>query len=204
MNVMTDRCLNCGEVAVEERVVTFAVDHNGKSANIQDRQMFCSACGNISYQGDQISAHEFAVASAVRELEGLLSADELYRIRVKYKLRQTDMEQMLSTGPKTWTRWERGKIPQSKAADKLIRVIAEEPDVAYRLMIQAGVENAEATATFLQIEQDAKRLARALLRVELGERPSVAMEQFADRIADKAFDTARDVRRQAASLTEAA
>ena len=201
---MTDRCLNCGEVAVQERVVDFAVDHNGKSANIQDRQMFCANCGNISYQGDQISAHELAVASAVREIEGLLSADELYRIRVKYKLRQTDMEQMLSTGPKTWTRWERGKIPQSKAADTLIRVIAEEPDVAYRLMIQAGVENAEAKATFLQIEQDAKRLARALLRVELGECPSTDMEQFADRIADRAFDTARDVRRQAASLTEAA
>jgi len=166
--------------------------------------MFCANCGNISYQGDQISAHELAVASAVREIEGLLSADELYRIRVKYKLRQTDMEQMLSTGPKTWTRWERGKIPQSKAADTLIRVIAEEPDVAYRLMIQAGVENAEAKATFLQIEQDAKRLARALLRVELGECPSTDMEQFADRIADRAFDTARDVRRQAASLTEAA
>jgi putative zinc finger/helix-turn-helix YgiT family protein len=201
---MTDRCLNCGEVAVQERVVNFAVDHNGKSATIQDRQMFCGACGNISYRADQISAHEIAVASAVRELEGLLSAGELYRIRAKYKLRQTDMEQILSTGPKTWTRWERGKIPQSKAADKLIRVIAEEPDVAHRLMMQAGVENAEATATFVQIELDAKRLARALLRVELGERPSMAMEQFADRVADKAFDTARDVRRQAASQTEAA
>ena len=32
---------------------------------------------------------------------------------------QTDSEAKLSTEPKTRTRWERGKVPQSKAADQL-------------------------------------------------------------------------------------
>ena len=104
------------------------------------------------------------------------------------------MEQMLSTGPKTWTRWEPGKIPQSKAADTLIRVIAEDPDVARRLTVQSGVENDEATAAFAQIEQDARRLARTMMRTALG----AEMELVADQVADKAFDAVRDGRRQAA------
>jgi putative zinc finger/helix-turn-helix YgiT family protein len=112
--------------------------------------MVCAACGNVSYRNTQISEHELAVASAIREMEGLLSPAELLSIRLKYRLKQTDMEQMLSTGPKTWTRWERGKIPQSKAADQLIRLIADDPDIAHRLMVQAGINNAEATATFEQ------------------------------------------------------
>ncbi len=196
---MTDRCLRCGADAVGERVIDVVVHHNGKSATIQDRQSFCTACENVSYIGKQISEHELAVASAIREMDGLLSPDELYRIRAKYRFKQTDMEQMLSTGPKTWTRWERGKIPQSKATDKLIRLIAEDPYIARRLMLQAGVDNLDAEATFEQIERDAKRLARTLLRAELGDRPSAEMERLADRVADRAFDTVRDVRRRAAS-----
>ena len=32
---------------------------------------------------------------------------------------QTDSEAKLSTEPKAWTQWERGKVPQSKVADRL-------------------------------------------------------------------------------------
>ena len=171
-----DRCSQCGQEAVEERVEDLLVKHNGKALSIRDRRMVCAACGNVSYRNTQISEHELAVASAIREMEGLLSPAELLSIRLKYRLKQTDMEQMLSTGPKTWTRWERGKIPQSKAADQLIRLIADDPDIAHRLMVQAGINNAEATATFEQIYRTAKQFARALFRAELGESPSAAME----------------------------
>lgn len=58
------------------------------------------------------------------------------------------MEQILSTGPKTWTRWERGKITQTKAADKFIRAIADDPYLARRLMRDAGVEDPEAEEVF--------------------------------------------------------
>jgi putative zinc finger/helix-turn-helix YgiT family protein len=199
-----DRCLACGAVAVEERVEPFEVLHDGKSMTIQDRRMVCAECGNVSYRGAQASEHERAVGAAIREMDGLLSAEELYRIRAKYRLKQTDMEQILSMGPKTWTRWERGKVPQSKPADKLIRAMAEDPDLACRLMRGAGVVNSEAEATFEQIERDARRLARAMLRAELGERPSAELERLADRIVDTAFEKVGDARRKAASRVEAA
>lgn len=203
---MADNCQNCGEAGIRERLVPLRVDHDRRFRTINDRQMFCEHCGNISYVGKQISDHELAVAAAIREMDGLLSAEELQRIRAKYRFRQTDMEQMLSTGPKTWTRWERGKVPQSKATDKLIRLLADDPDVARRLMEQSGVNNPEAAATFSQIEEAAKRIGRALVRAEFRqiEGGDLYLEGMADRVADKAFETARDVRRQAAVCAEAA
>ncbi len=200
-----ERCVACGEPSsVLEKVVPLKVESGGKSTVIQDRRMVCDKCGNVSYVGAQISEHERAAAAAIREIEGLLSADELQRIRAKYRLKQTDMEQMLSTGPKTWTRWERGKVPQSKAADKLIRLIAEDPDVARRLMEQAGIDNPEASATFAQIEADAKLISRAAIRAELRRFQDGDIERVVDRAADAAFETVRDARRQAAARSEAA
>ena len=191
------RCAACGEAALEQLVQPFKVEHDGDSRVIEDRRTVCQCCGNISYIGLQASEHELAVASAIREMDGLLSAAELQSIRLKYRLRQTDMEQMLSTGPKTWTRWERGRVPQSKATDKLIRLIGEDPEVARRLMELAGVENSGAAAVFCEIEDNAKRLVRAQMRVELRSNYQADPDQLADRLADKAFEAARESRRNA-------
>jgi putative zinc finger/helix-turn-helix YgiT family protein len=197
-------CTACGNESLEEITVPFLVERNGKSKTIQDRRMRCTACETLSYQGSQISEHEKAVASAERELDGLLSPEDLCRIRLKYKFKQTEMEQMLSTGPKTWTRWERGKIPHSKAADKLIRVMAEYPDVARKLMEQADVINSEALAVFEQIEKDAKLIARAALKAELGAETQMDVDVFIERFSDQAFERMRMAREQANSKAEAA
>lgn len=197
-------CANCGNDAVQETTVPYLVEHNGKSKSIEDVRMRCPACENLSYQGDQISRHERAVAGAIRELEGLLSPDELYRIRSKYRLKQSDMEHMLSTGPKTWTRWERGKVPHSKSADKLIRLIAESPEVARRLMEDAGVVNAEATAMFDQIDRDVSRIARAGLKQDLGADEVMTASAFVERFYDHALERMKQAREQAICDSEAA
>lgn len=198
------RCSACGASPLEPRVEAYRVEHDGKAMEIQDSRMVCPGCGVVAYVGEQISRHERAVADAIRTMHGLLTARELEQIRTKYRLRQTDMEQILSTGPKTWTRWERGKVPQSKAADKLIRLIAEDPDIAKRLMLQAGVENPEAEAVFQQIEDSARVIGRALLQAELAGLASPDAMSLTDRLSDKAFDVARIARQQAANQAKAA
>ena len=188
---MLELCAECGSATLTERVTPFEVSSGNKSDIIEDRQTFCSTCGNISYAGDQVSRHELAVAAKVRELDGLLSAEDLRRIRLKYGFRQADLEAMLSVGPKTWTRWERGKVPQSKAADTLIRVLAEDPEVARRLMEQAGIDNPAAAAIFADIDENARRLAAASLRAEIGD----GMTRVdIGRMAARAVDAVREAR----------
>jgi putative zinc finger/helix-turn-helix YgiT family protein len=201
---MPEQCVECGSSRIGERIVPFEVKHGAKIRTISDRQTFCNECRNVSYIGSQISDHQKAVASAIREMDGLLSAEDLCSIRAKYRLRQTDMEQMLSTGPKTWTRWERGKVPHSKATDQLLRIMADDPDVTRRLMEQAGVVNPEAAEAIAQMEESAKTIARALVRAEIRQMQSEDLNHVADRLGDTAFDLARHARRQAANIAEAA
>ena len=188
---MPDLCAVCGNATLTEQIVPFAVVHGGHHADIEDLQTLCTSCGNVSYVGEQVSRHELAVAAKIREMDGLLSAEELRRIRLKYAFRQTDLEAMLSIGPKTWTRWERGKVPQSKAADTLIRVLAEDPEVARRLMEQAGIDNGAAADVFARIDEDTKRLAVANLRAQIG---AGMPEAEVGRMAARAIDAVRAAR----------
>lgn len=146
------RCSNCGENTLSERTVPFAVRHNGISREIADRQTYCEHCGNISYIGSQMPEHDIAVAAAIREIDELLSPSELRRIREKYRLKQTDMEQILGTGAKTWTRWERGKITQTKAVDTLVRLLDQNPRHMFRLIRERGVINQAADDMFVRMQ----------------------------------------------------
>lgn len=189
---MAETCVECGQAALASRVVPFTIVHGSKEAVIQDERTVCGHCGMVSYVGEQASRHELAVAAKIREMDGLLSAEDLRRIRLKYGFRQTDMEAMLSVGPKTWTRWERGKVPQSKAADTLIRVLAADPEVARRLMEWAGIDNPEALAIFARIDADMSRLAEANLRARIGQ--GAGGPDIGD-VAERAILALRDVRR---------
>lgn len=195
---MSERCAKCGEFAVVERLGTFEVEHGGKREPIQDRHMHCSACGNIGYRGEQISAHELAVAAKVREMGGLLSAEELRRVRGKYGFTQREMEDLLGTGPKTWVRWERGKVPQSKVADTLIRQIAADPWLVRNLMEQAGISNPEALAILDRFDAEERRLARRMLKERFGAVAGVDMDEMADRAVDVVHVAQRRVAAEAA------
>ncbi len=176
---MLDQCMNCGEHKVAEEVGCFLVEYSGKRDTIQEHRMRCGACNNVTYRGDQIAAHELAVAAKCRELGGLLSANELENTRKKYRLTQREMEMLIGTGPKTWIRWERGKVVQSKLADTFIRQVASDPRLAGKMMRQAGITNEQALATIERFDADERRTLESLLRERLGSVPGVDLEHVA-------------------------
>jgi putative zinc finger/helix-turn-helix YgiT family protein len=171
--------MNCGKREVFQEIGSFVVDYGGKKESIEDCRMRCGACGNISYSGSQISAHELAVAAKCRELGGLLSAKALENTRKKYRLTQREMEMLLGTGPKTWIRWERGKVVQSKLADTVIRQIAGDPRFTGNLMRQAGIENEEALSIIERFDAEERRVLELLLRQRVGEVPGVDLRNLA-------------------------
>lgn len=173
-------------------VSTSHVNHNGNKIEFEDIQSLCEDCGEVIYVGDQISRHELARASAIRSAEGLLSPEELRNIRLKYKMTQADMESLLSTGAKTWTRWERGKVTQSKATDSLLRVFASEPSVARCMLENAGIVNVEAIQELERAEVDARNVAKALIKKEMGSLDA-QQSMWVERIAEIAMSVNRDI-----------
>ncbi len=130
MSDQTIRCPACG--STDESVVITAprqvVGEDGRALEFLDLFTRCGRCGEEFYTREQSLASSRAAASALRAHEGLLSPDEIRAIRERLGWTQAQLEQALGVGPKTVVRWERGTVRQSRAADRLLRVLAAHPE----------------------------------------------------------------------------
>ena len=73
---------------------------------------------------------EKALTDFRRSVDGLLSGDQLRRIRKSLDLNKKQMARLLSVNEKTIGRYENGKIAQSEQIDKLYRVLGAYPAMA--------------------------------------------------------------------------
>jgi len=63
------------------------------------------------------------ISNAQRAAMGLLSADEIRRIRQLLNRTQSQMSNLLGIGEKTYCRWESGSYFQSEAFDRYLRLL---------------------------------------------------------------------------------
>lgn len=123
------KCPMCGKVAssqiVENREVS--ADDDGTLLAYQDELMACGACGERYYTYKQSLSSSRARAGALRRHAGLLTPEEIRAFREREGLTQAQLESVLGTGPKTVVRWERGTVCQSRAADRLLRLLMANP-----------------------------------------------------------------------------
>ncbi|MBB3937349.1 type II TA system antitoxin MqsA family protein [Aureimonas phyllosphaerae] len=151
-------CLECGSENVTEEVSEVTANVRGRTVVLPaDRHMRCGACGSISHPGKMADQHLEAIGERIREEDGLLSVADLKEIRTRYGLQQEEMEALIGTGPKTWVRWERGRVVPSPQSDKVIRRIAEDPRYLLQLMEEKGVSNETALGV---IEEACEREVR--------------------------------------------
>jgi HTH-type transcriptional regulator / antitoxin MqsA len=122
-------CPVCGagemEVVRERRSV--AAD-DGATLHFDDEFTRCRKCGVDYYTRDQSLASSRARAGVLRAHEGLLSPQDIRAIRERLGYTQAQLEGALRVGPKTVVRWEKGTVRQSRAVDRLLRVLATHPE----------------------------------------------------------------------------
>lgn len=126
-------CAVCGELSAslvrEERAVSIG----RRTAVVEDEHLRCDGCGSEYATPEQMDRTQQRAVSTIRAEEGLLTPEEILRIRRRYGLSQAQLEALLRTGPKTVVRWERGTVFQSAAADTLLRLLDRDPNVARTL-----------------------------------------------------------------------
>lgn len=152
-----------------------------------DRHFACPSCGALAYEGTMLAEVQAKIAVRVRQEEGLLTPDELRAIRLKYGFTQAEMENLLNIGPKTWVRWERGKVVQAAAADQLIRVIAKNPEALRDLMHERGIQSDSAERILSELDDRIQGRVEARLRDRFPDMPP-------DRLREMAAIAAREVR----------
>jgi putative zinc finger/helix-turn-helix YgiT family protein len=132
MNKIT--CAACDSEQVKKVRGTYATKYNQVPISIKNVEMYkCSSCGEKFFTPEQARAVSVATKNQVRESQGLLSAEAIIDIRRRLNLSQTDLEKLFGLGAKVVTRWETGRVVQSKTADVALRLLEMRPESVQRL-----------------------------------------------------------------------
>jgi HTH-type transcriptional regulator/antitoxin MqsA len=96
----------------------------------------CWSCGKRFFTPDQVKVVLLAMKRQARVKAGLLAPEEIVEIRKKLGLNQSELERLFGLGSKVVTRWETGRVVQSKAADVALRLLALDPENLKRIRVR--------------------------------------------------------------------
>jgi len=133
------RCLSCGGYAYDAVVAEdVSIRHEGKaySLHIGDLRVYeCEKCGEVYYSNrtdDQIQ-------NALRAELGLLLPEQIVALREARELTQADVCRDTGIAVETLSRWENGRVIQSKSHDMTLRAYLADPE-AFRRAVRTAVE----------------------------------------------------------------
>lgn len=138
-------CASCDSEKVKRVRRKYATKYNQVPIYLKDAEMYeCFSCGERFFTPEQARAVSIATKNQVRQTQGLLSPQAIVEIRHRLRLSQTDLEELFGLGPKVVTRWETGRVVQSKTADIALRLLDMDPRKVQKLRASL---NAEAKAS---------------------------------------------------------
>ena len=137
-----ERCPQCGaRWLLPARQSREVVADDGVRLTYADELTACLSCGERYYKHQQSLASSRARAAVLRKHAGLLTPDEIRAFRERHRLTQAQLEALLGTGPKTVVRWEKGTVCQSRAADRLLRLLIVNPKNVEFLAARGGPDD---------------------------------------------------------------
>ncbi|WP_124061665.1 type II TA system antitoxin MqsA family protein [Gordonibacter sp. Marseille-P4307] len=121
-------CAECGD-ELEKSYAPIETAFRGTMVVVEGVEHFvCRSCSEVFFNGGQADDFADAVDAAYRRANGLLAPDEIRRIRKQLRMNQDEFQSLLGVGKTTVSRWESGRIIQSKSTDNLIRLAAASRD----------------------------------------------------------------------------
>src|SRR5262249_28623596 len=83
----------------------------------------CTACGETYFGPEAGRIRHNAICRALK----LLTPDQIKSIRERFQMTQRDFEKHTGIGEATVSRWERGRLLQSRAHDNFLRLLGKNP-----------------------------------------------------------------------------
>lgn len=107
--------------------------------NYEASYLFCDMTGELYMDEKQMRVNDIRMKDAYREQEGLLTSKQIYEIRAKYGISQSDLSFLLGWGGKTITRYESHQV-QDRAHDTILKKIDQDPEWFLSLLNNAKTD----------------------------------------------------------------
>lgn len=121
-------CPICGEGKLDRVQKEKTLNYKGKLIKFESYEVFyCPSCEESLVPKTTIKKYEKQTRDFQRQVDGLLTSDEIKRMRKSLGFSQSAFASVLGVGEKNFARYENGTVTQSQSMDNLIRVIYEFP-----------------------------------------------------------------------------
>lgn len=129
MNKNSYQCPLCGENDLVKKVITETFEYKGKEFEYPNYIVYeCPKCKEAIVDKKTLKESGRAIRDFYRQVDGLLSASEIRRIRTtRLCLTQDKASEFLGGGAKSFARYENSEVIQSVALDNLLRILDEDP-----------------------------------------------------------------------------
>jgi len=117
-------CPACGRQPLERRYIHDEFDYGPEAERIRVVAeavpvLTCPACEEIFYGPEAEQAHHRAICKAL----GLLTPEQIRGVRKRLGLNQEDFARLTGIGVATLSRWEKGRLMQTRSLDGYLQVL---------------------------------------------------------------------------------
>lgn len=132
-------CTECGNELI--KVSTPLVEElRGEKFTIEGIERYeCPKCGNYEISLDMADKLSADIWEQYRQKHGILSPDQIKRIRAKLGVTQKELEQMFCVSHPTVSRWETGMYVPSPQSSRQLEALRDVPGFAEYLMKKSEV-----------------------------------------------------------------
>ncbi len=122
-------CPACGRRPLERRYIRDEFDYGAEDERVRVVAeavpvLVCLACEEIFYGPEAEQAHHRAICKAL----GLLTPEQIRGVRERLGLSQAEFAQLTGIGVATLSRWEKGRLMQTRSLDGYLQVLDAIPD----------------------------------------------------------------------------
>ena len=101
-------------------------EYKGQIVEVEENIAVCNKCGTDIFVPDIENDNLKRLYSKYKELTGLISTEEIIKLREKYNLSQRELVAILGWGKMTINRYENGSLPSKSHSDILKDIIKDE------------------------------------------------------------------------------
>ena len=132
-------CPVCNEGHLVDQVEQDEVVYRDQKGSIPAYFLVCELCGSETTTARQIRDNKRAYIAFQKQVDNLLSGDEVGQILQKLNLTQSEAAKIFGGGAVAFSKYRKDDVKQSDAMDRLLRVSSEVPAAFHWLKSFAGI-----------------------------------------------------------------